>query len=229
MTTRSLLVGVAWSTVYEVYFYIVFTFLLFIKVKKKNIIMILFSLLFFMKIVQYLNPLNINNYGTFNFLYSIAGKTFIIPFIIGIVIGMYYKKPRILNFIFCNKLFFKILFVFMNIGYLLLLFAKYEQYKSYLITSIIFSLWLMIDNYLNINYKSKISVFSNYIGNISYSIYLLHMLVIEILFEFLDLNNIFLVLILCFFFTFILSYITYNLVEKPFINKSKHIVKKIPN
>jgi peptidoglycan/LPS O-acetylase OafA/YrhL len=227
LTTKSLLVGVAWSTVIEVYFYLVFTVILFFKIKKKYIIALLFSLLILIKVIYYFNPIDINNIEVFNFIYSVAGKTFIIPFIIGIFIGMFYENSRVSTFIFNNKYIFKIFFFKIIILYLILLFFQYKQFNSYLITTIFFSLWLMVDKFANINYNSKISTFFNHIGNISYSIYLLHMLVIELLITLFEIKDVFIVLLLTILITFIISFTTYNFIEKPLINKSKLIVKNI--
>jgi peptidoglycan/LPS O-acetylase OafA/YrhL len=64
------------------------------------------------------------------------------------------------------------------------------------------------------------------IGDISYSIYLLHILVILFIIDVLKQDNLYVALIGSVAITLLLSYATYRFLEKPFIDKSKYLVKK---
>jgi peptidoglycan/LPS O-acetylase OafA/YrhL len=229
LTTKSLLIGVAWSTVYEVYFYAIFIILLIFRLKKNHIIPLLLILLIGMKIIHSLQISILVNSSLFQFIYSVVGKTFIIPFIVGILIAKNFQNPNVVSLIRSKQTFFKILFFGFNILFLLILLTKYSQYKSYLISTIIFCLWLFVDTLYNFNYETKISKFIIMLGDISFSIYLLHIIVIEGIIEMLQINNLYTLLILTLFVTVLLSYSTYSLIEKPFINLSKSLVTKKSN
>lgn len=226
LTTKSLLVNVAWSTVYEVYFYIVFTFLLFSKLNKRNIIALLILLFFISKGFSFINLFQLNQSEIFNFISSVAGRTHIVPFIIGIFIAIFYKDERVISTIKNYQKLFRLFFILFNIIYLGIVISQYSQIKSYLFSSLIFCFWLIVDYLFKINYESKISFFLSLIGDISYSIYLLHILVILFIIDFLKFENVLIVLTCSIILTLILSYLTYIYIEKPFIHKSKELIKK---
>lgn len=226
LTTRSLLVNVAWSTVYEVYFYVVFTILLILKFNKKAIIPLLLLLFVVAKAITVLNLFELNNSGIFRFISSVAGRTHIIPFIIGILIAMMYQNKNITVIIKKHQRLGRIMFIGLNIIYLGITISQYAQYKSYLFSTIIFTLWLYVDYLFEINYETKSSKIMSLIGDISYSIYLLHILVILFIIDVLNQNNVYVALVGSIATTLGLSYITYRFLEKPFIDKSKYLVKK---
>jgi peptidoglycan/LPS O-acetylase OafA/YrhL len=95
LTTKSLLVNVAWSTVHEVYFYLVFTLLLFLKLSKKSIIPLLLFLFVVAKSITVLNLFDLNENEIFIFIASVAGRTYIFPFIIGIIIAIIYQNKNV--------------------------------------------------------------------------------------------------------------------------------------
>ncbi|WP_396156834.1 acyltransferase family protein [Flavobacterium macrobrachii] len=226
LTTRSLLVNVAWSTVYEVYFYVVFTFLLFLKWSKKAIIPLLLILFAITKAITVLNLFGLNDSGIFRFISSVAGRTHIIPFIIGILIAMIYQNKNIISTIKKNQKIGRIIFVAFNMIYVVITITQYAQYKSYLFSTLIFIFWLYVDYLFEINYETKLSKFMSLIGDISYSIYLLHILVILFIIDVLKQDNLYVALIGSVAITLLLSYATYRFLEKPFIDKSKYLVKK---
>jgi peptidoglycan/LPS O-acetylase OafA/YrhL len=226
LTTRSLLVNVAWSTVYEVYFYVVFTVLLILKLNKKTIIPLLLLIFAVAKAITVLNLFGLNENGIVKFITSVAGRTHIIPFIIGILIAMMYQNKNIIQDIKKYQKLGRILFVVLNIMYLVITISQYAQYKSYLFSTIIFTLWLYVDYLFKINYETKTSKLMSLIGDISYSIYLLHMLVILFVIDVLKLDNLYVALTSSILITLLLSYSTYSFLEKPFIDTSKYLVKK---
>ena len=224
LTTESLLIHVAWSTVYEVYFYLIFTILLILKINKKYVIGLLVLFFVVVKGIFFLKINAINENNVFEFVNSIAGRTHIIPFIIGVVLAMIYNKPKIITTVISNRLLFKFIFILFNLIYLYILITQYSQYKSYLISTIIFCLWIYIDLIYKINYENRISKFFIMVGNVSYSIYLLHILVIIIIVKFMHIDNLYFLNLLTLLFTISLSYLTYTYIEKPFIDIAKKII-----
>lgn len=93
LTSKSLVVGVAWSTVYEVYFYLVFTLLLFFKIRKKYIIGVLILLFLLFKISYKVNFMNLNENSLLQFLYSVMGYTHFVPFVFRGINSNFFSKP----------------------------------------------------------------------------------------------------------------------------------------
>lgn len=137
LTTKSLLVNVAWSTVYEVYFYSVFILLLFLKLSKKAIIPLLLFLFVVAKSITVLNLFDLNENEIFVFISSVAGRTHIFPFIIGIIIAIIYQNKNVTIDINENQKLGRIIFFIFNIIYLGITISQYSQYKSYLFSTII--------------------------------------------------------------------------------------------
>jgi len=224
LTTSSLVVGVAWSTVYEVYFYTAFTLLLIFKLNKKYIIGLLILLFSIFKIIYKINLLGSNENSTFLFLYSLIGFSHIVPFILGILVAMLFQNPIIIKFLL-NIKYKKLLFIAFHLVYFFILVQKYNQLLSYSISILIFILWLIIDDIWKINYNNSVNKFFIKIGDISYSIYLLHTLVLSIIIDYFQLTNLALTTVLAYVSTIVLSLITYKYIEEPFINLSKKIIK----
>lgn len=87
---HSLVVGQAWSTCYELYFY---TMLCIILVMKVNIRVLLLVLLFFLTLGMALSWSEIGNrYGFIRYVVSLIGARHIVMFLIGIILSLYYKK-----------------------------------------------------------------------------------------------------------------------------------------
>ena len=226
LTTKSLLVGVAWSTVYEVYFYFIFTLLLLFKLPKKYVGLLLVVILIIMKVILRLDLFGLAGNSFFQYVSSIAGRTHIVPFLIGIGIGMIIGNERIVNWIKRNLQITKILFLLMHLVYFFILSTKYFQTKSYIISMIIFVLWIHADHIWKINYELPFCKFLLRVGDISYSIYLLHILVIYILLEGFGINNLGVLLLASFVFSISLSLITFKFIEEPFVKIAKRIAAK---
>jgi exopolysaccharide production protein ExoZ len=225
---NSLIIGVAWSTVYEVYFYTVFSLMIFFKINKKYIIGALFFLFLIFKTAYFFNILNLKENQIFNFLYSIAGYTHILPFVLGVLLAMVSGNFIISNFIRDFK-FKKIVFVCINFIYFIILIRAYNPIISYLISTIIFFIWLNVEFVWNVNYNSVVSKFFVKMGDISFSIYFLHVLVINILISYFKITDLLLLSFLASVLTIAASIITFKYIETPFINLSRKIVRLLTN
>ena len=96
---------------------------------------------------------------------------------------------------------------------------------SYLITIVIFLIWLNIDYFWKVDYNNLISKFFIKMGDISFSIYLLHTLILRIIKHNFNITNLLATTILAFVISIVFSLITYKFIENPFINLSKKIIK----
>ena len=224
LTTKSLVVGVAWSTVYEVYFYAVFTFLLLLKGQKKYVIPLLLILFIIFKITYKLNLLNLNENTTFQFFYSVTGFVHIVPFIFGILIAIYYQKPVIINAIL-NFKFRKVFFVLFHFVYFYFATFEYSVLISYPISLTMFFLYLNLDYIFQVDYSSMLSKFFIKMGDISFSIYLVHVLMLSLIIDYFKITDLLSVTILAYAMSIGVSIITYQFIESPFINLAKQILK----
>lgn len=221
LTTRSLVVGVAWSTVFELYFYFVICLFLFLKIEKKYVIFTLLLIPLLLKINRSLSVVEMPSSS--DFIISIIGSIKIIPFIIGALIGHFNQK----NLKLVDYILFEIriyLFAFFNLFFVIISCTEYYPFKSFLTCFLLFLTWLYIDNIIKINYNSFISRFLLKIGDISFSIYLIHTLVILILIDFFFVSNIFYLTFFSYFISVSLSFITYKYIEMPFMNYAKNFV-----
>jgi peptidoglycan/LPS O-acetylase OafA/YrhL len=66
----------------------------------------------------------------------------------------------------------------------------------------------------------------SWLGDISFSIYLIHILVIRIFVEQFNISNFYMLLLLALFFTVFISHLTYKFIEKPFIGLAKKITNR---
>ena len=228
VNTHSLIIGVAWSTVYEVYFYTVFLMLIVFKIPKKYIITVFILLLFIFKATSGINLFNLNENQIFQFLYSVAGYTHILPFVLGVSLAMLCDNPNRFSFIADFK-FKKVVFICLHLIYIIILLKKYNQINSYLISLLIFFMWLNIDLIWYVNYNSVVSKFFVKMGDISFSIYFLHILVIEILISYFKITDLLILIFLASVVSIAASIITFKYIESPFINLSRKIVQSLTN
>lgn len=116
LTSKSLVVGVAWSTVYEIYFYVAFAVLLILNISKRYIIGLLILLFISFRIFYIFNIFELNVSRVFLFLYSVTGYHHIVPFIIGVVFAMSFQNPKVITVLYNlkNK---KILFIMVHLLY----------------------------------------------------------------------------------------------------------------
>ena len=87
---HSLVVGQAWSTCYELYFYFMIALLLVLGINKRWLVLILLSLLAIGMVVSRID--SINQWGFARYLISLVSKRHILMFIVGVVISMIYNR-----------------------------------------------------------------------------------------------------------------------------------------
>jgi len=220
---HSLLVGQAWSTCYELYFYFMITLLLLLGIKKQWLVPLLLGIL-----VIGLGVSRMEKYtqcGFVRYIISLVSKHHNLMFVLGVVISIILNKitPPIL----CDKslkrtTYCLIGFSVLIIVYALMLRCRYNFYLSLGISAIIFMSFFIFQSVLE--KTGIINRIMTYLGDISYSVYLLHYLIIRILIIMgLDEPEILLPsAIVC---TVAISSMTYFGIEKPFIRLSKRQTK----
>lgn len=200
----------AWSIFVEVVCYILFAFVVYrFKSYLFYIVIITFAIHIFSIFISnifYKNDVAVKEYIFFTPLYQMF------VFFIGCLIYEY-------------KDMFKKTNLFLYLGILFGCFMPFIKYNflNVWVAVLCFSCFLI---YFSSNCNIKFPKFILFIGQISYSIYLIHMLIIEFFVKyFLDLN-IFIVLILCLLSVFIISWLTYFFIEKKMLLMGNIILSK---
>lgn len=219
ITTRSLVVGQAWSTVFELYFYFLFALLLFAKKPNRHIVyfIVLFSILGY----GY-RFLGFSYNGFCGFFSSIMGSSHNLFFIEGVVLAMCYKKGWLK---IRNKTLYYTLFINVMLICVWCMTHTYNQMSSIFLSPIVFIGFLLLNDFVKI--KSWWNKALSFCGDISFSIYLVHCLVITITIDCIGISNVSVVFFLSLALTITISTIIYILLEKPFILYSKRLIDKI--
>jgi exopolysaccharide production protein ExoZ len=212
---KSLIVGVAWSTLFEMFFYSLFFFILFFKVQKK-LIFILIPLLFLI-CFSLIRFTSIENDIPFVSLFvSLAGSLHMIFFLAGCIIAELFVKnrsPRLPKKVYTPILFAS--FVLMIITMLM----PYNHLLSFFACILLFTLVLQYESYFSLDVKKRTVASLIYTGDISYSIYIFHVLIISVLIIWI--KNIPILLAATILITLLVSSFTYNYIEKKFIALGK--------
>lgn len=218
ITTRSLIVGQAWSTVFELYFYSLFTLLLFTKTPKRYVV----HLIILLCIVGYgYRLLGFSVTGVLGFISSIMGSKHVIFFIEGVLLAICYEKGWLKQI---SKSVYSLLFFTLMAFYLWLMTNTYSQVYSILISPCVFVGVLLLNDYVKSD--SWWNKALSFCGDISFSIYLVHILIIRIIMNNLGIENLYAVATLSFLLTLLSSSAIYLLVEKRFINLAKQLVNR---
>ena len=214
----SLIVRQAWSTCYEMYFYFLLTLLLFSKCSKK----LLLPLILFLFVLGYSLKRIYTIDGFYSFLCSLMGVYHVLFFCEGIVISVFHE--RITN----TKMNKKLLIMFLSILiiiYCYILCHKYSFALSFVICPLLFVIVYKTDEIL-----SKKSIFHHFMiimGDISFSIYLIHSVVIRFLLNQCHLKTFVGLFVCTLMVTIVLSLLCYNFVEMKFINLGKRLSDKL--
>lgn len=206
-------IGVEWSVPIEFSYYLIIPFLLMFLKKNKETLLFALIISGLITLFGYLFYVNSSSEMLFN--WSLIKYFF--SFIYGIFIYLifistnFFEKKAYSKFALLISLFGFIVYVILGFGY-----------KDFVVTIFIGLIILVCKK------KTGVSIFLfenkiiQYIGNISYSIYLIHMIFFYHLSKYLELfKNPYIVFIV----TMIISSFTYYLVEKPFIDLGKRIIK----
>lgn len=214
---KSLIVVVAWSTVFEMFFYFLFFLILLFKKSREKIFYIIPILFILSKVILKFELLPDKTPFLSLFL-SLGGSRNLFMFLVGCIICQAFidgKIPRI------SKSKYKILLTIIVFSFCLLQLIRYNFYLSFLCCSFLFIAFCEFDKYFILNEESIVVKILIFIGDISYSIYLFHIIIIKMLLHFFNFNNVFLLLISTLFFTILVSIFTYKKIEKPFISFAK--------
>lgn len=219
---RSLIVGQAWSTCYELYFYFTMGVLLYLGVTKKYIIPLL-SVLFIFGFI--LNKVGGFECGFGKYIYSLIVSVHIFKFCICILFAMFYNSLKKINI---HNSLYGVIFSGVQVFFLYVLFSKYNNlFIAILSSSLFFVVWLLANEKLKQGVNEKVHKFIVYLGDISFSMYLIHNLVIKVLLYQFSIDSFLILLIGTFALTFIMSHFLYKYVEILFINKAQKISQKI--
>lgn len=218
ITTHSLIVGQAWSTVFELYFYSLFALLLFTKTPRRYIV----HLIILLCIVGYgYRLLGFSVTGVLGFFSSIMGSKHIIFFIEGVLLAMCYEKGWLKRI---GKNVYFVLFLTLLSFYVWLMTNTYSQVYSILISPCVFVGVLLLNDY--IRKDSWWNKALSFCGDISFSIYLIHILIIRIIMNNVGIENVYIVAVLSLLLVMLASAAIYLLVEKRFINYAKRLIKR---
>ncbi len=223
---NALLLNVAWTLVYEMFFYFIFTIILFFK--KEFLLYIAPSIVLGLVLLNIVVP----NYTVDNIYISFVYSPYFIEFFIGVIIGLTFiyqdfKKYKYVMFGFISLLFIISIFNGDMNGYRL-------DVWNILMISIPLALFFYLMVLAEIKYKIILPTIVQYIGNASYSIYLSHISVLSVLgliwrkMYLNDFSNI-LMFVIMIPLTIISGYIFYKIIEKPVLKISHKIEKKYFN
>jgi peptidoglycan/LPS O-acetylase OafA/YrhL len=212
---KSLIVVVAWSTLFEMFFYSLFFILLFLKVQKR-LIFILIPLLFLIGFSLIRFTSIENNIPFVSLFVSLAGSLHMIFFLAGCVIAELFIKnriPKLSKNVYAFILFGS--FAFMIVTMLM----PYNHILSFSACILLFTSVLQYQSYFSLDINKRSTAFMIYTGDISYSIYIFHLLIISVLIIWI--KNIPALLAVTILTTLLISSFTYNYIEKKFITLGK--------
>lgn len=213
----SLIIGVAWSTVFEMFFYFLFFLLLLTKFNKKGMIYVIPMLFVAGKLLTKLKILD-ENIPFISLLVSLISSKNMFMFWIGCVISEIYSNY---NFPQIKKKVYVCLLIGVGLLFCIAQLLPYNFYMSFLVSASLFTVVSQFEKYFRLDQRKSIINGLIYLGDISYSIYIFHILIINICMYYFGVRDLIVVLISTLGFTIALSIFTYKYIEKPFINLSK--------
>lgn len=217
---KSLIVGQAWSTCYEMYFYALLTILLLFDVSKKRLLPVILVLFVIGFGLNRIFPMK----GFVGYLYSLIGARHIFFFCEGIIIALLNDKIQNIKI---DRTVLKIVSVLAFFAYVAVLCTSYRFYFSLLISPLMFCIVYKANEVLA--GKGLVHRVMLALGDASFSIYLIHSVVIRFLFNQCHINNFTLLLCSTLAVTIVLSLLSYHLVEKKFIDLGKKLSLKVIN
>lgn len=222
LTTKTLIVGQAWSTCYEMYFYTLLTIILLIKISKKWLMPSIIILYIFGYLVRRMCP-GISSEGFLGFLFSIIGTHHVWFFCEGIIIA---QMANSIQKIKTNKTILILMSVLTVLAYIIIMTTtEYNYILSLLACPLVFSVIFKANEIMpSVGIVHKIFVS---LGDASFSIYLIHCLVLSFTIHQLNIASFAGVLVIGLIITCVLSLMSYRFIEKKFIEWGKIISKRI--
>ena len=217
---KSLIVGQAWSTCYELYFYALLSILLFLGISKKRLLSVILVLFVIGLGFHRFFPMK----GFVGYLYSLIGSRHVFFFCEGIVIALLNDKIKNIKI---ERTVLKIVSLLILFTYVAVLCTRYRSYFSLLISPLIFCIVYKANEVLI--GKGLVHSVLLALGNASFSIYLIHSVVIRFLLNQCHFNSFALLLCSTLVVTIALSLLSYHLVEKKFIDLGRKLSLKVDN
>jgi peptidoglycan/LPS O-acetylase OafA/YrhL len=216
---------VGWSLNYEVLFYIIFGLSLFLKRHRWTMLFTVFTtLVVFIPLIfkGYVNFIPSVNYGFKLSYFLLLTNPILIFFIVGVLLGLIYNS----SFIIKSKA-LQIALVVISLVYFFLLYFKAAHFLNGFFISMFSSTFLVFSLLLfNKGIGIRVPSFLVYLGDMSYSLYLVHPIVIIGLPSFLVFMNMGGVFNTKFYFLIctgcilLLSIISYELIEKRLLKRA---------
>ena len=217
----SLVVGQAWSTCFELYFYAVFAIVLFLGLRKRYVVYLIAGLMIVGLVLRRAEVFT--GYGFADYVYSLIGSSFyIVKFIFGILIAIVYRRLESVNSIGLSR----VCFLLAVLASLFML-VRYNPIYAAVWSPVYFILWLMANRYIEKFSSGAVHKSMVWLGDISFSIYLVHLLVIKVIMNNFGIDDVWAVMPLALLFTICISGITYRTVEKPCMDLGKKIIGRI--
>lgn len=229
-----LIISVIWSIGIEEQFYLFWPWV----VKSKNIIWWIIFIIILMPLLKILCLIFSDYSQHFRIIYEILSHTRFDSMAIGGLFGILAFKKSLnifnvkINYYFFIKKKIQLILYFLTIALLIVSFKSSTLFNlyNYQVLPILFSMLLL--NLINqdtsiINLENKVT---NYLGKISYSLYLLHVIVFYFIFPilkeiFMGLNNfliVFLIYSIAVLSSILFASLSYELIEKRFLKYKKH-------
>lgn len=215
---KSLIVGQAWSTCYELYFYTILTILLLLGIPKKRLLPIILVLFVIGFGLNRIHPMK----GFVGYLYSLIGAHHIFFFCEGIVIALLNDKIQNIKIGRSALITISLLALF---TYAAILCSRYNFFFSLLISPLVFCIVYKANEVLT--GKGPIHRILLALGDASFSIYLIHSVVIRFLLNQCHINSFTMLLCSTLAVTIMLSLLSYHLIEKRFIALGRKLSLKV--
>lgn len=214
---KSLIVGQAWSTCYEVYFYTLFALLLFAGVSKKWLLPLITALFAIGFTIWRYYPSG----GFCGYLLSLFGAQHVLFFCEGIVIALMASGIQRFEI---KKGLLTIIAMLSLMAYITFMCRSYSFFTSLVVSPVVFIVVYKANEIVPENgivHRSMLTL-----GDISFSIYLIHSVVIRFLLNQCHIDDFWSLLLVTLVVTILLSLLCYTLVEKRFIDFGKQLSLK---
>lgn len=210
----SLIVGQAWSTCYEMYFYFLLAILLVFRFSKKWLLPLILILFFLGYALSRFLPMD----GFVGYIYSLIGKHHVLFFCEGIVIAYFHERIQEFKL---KKSYLVVISVLSLLTYCYVLCHQYGFVISFLASPLFFIIVYKANEILP--EKGMVNKVMVTLGDISFSIYLIHLVVIRFLLNQFGIDGFVLLLCTSLILTLAFSLLSYYMIEKKFIDLGKQL------